>query len=1163
MTSLRLILRNLFYFRAASIAVVAGMAVATAVLAGSLMVGDSVRGSLETLAVQRLGPVDYALVSNRFFDDSKEKGLATRLRPKRQNQDDAAFDFTPAIIANGSATTGTDRTGDVQILGFGGDQVKVATGQAILNEELAAALGISKGGGPVSFKLPSKEDVPREATIARRSVNELSYDLPAIVESISHDRGMLSLFSLQGGQRTPRNAWVNLADLQQATQQPGRANVLLAHDQSLSAGASAKQIAERAPKAIEQLNGMLRNVITLEDYGLIAGTSEATGERYFASRGTYLDPPIVTAAVTAAKTLGVVPRQVTVNLVNRVVVTDADGKAKEDAPALHYIISAGIDYIDGAQDVPQFGMPKSTAYDPNAIGPAEIVLNEETASPLGVKVGDHIRLDYFRRESDGHLVEVNSAQQGVVFTVSRVIAMKGIGADDSLTPRYKGITHDEQGRRIKSVSGWKAPPELGLNDEKNKALAKRDNDAYFNKYFNAPRLFISLRTAEKLWGGPYGTVTSVRVPSGKADAFSEALRKQIDPSSLGFVFQPVKLQQLAASSGSTDFSGLFVGFSFFLIAAAVLLVAMLFRLNIEQRVRQFGVLSAVGFTPKRLRWLALREGLLLAIIGASIGTALGVAYTWLMVYGLRTWWIGAIGTTALELHVQPMTLGIGFASGVLVAMLAVLWAVWRLGRVTAARLMAGDLAANPVRGKRRDGRFARLTGAILALAGIGLLVMVFTHAIKEAEMALAAGALLLAAGLTWLAGILRPRRHEAGYGDIATVSAIGFRNANRHTARSILSVGLIAFAAFTLITVASMQKADVGDTGDPKSGAGGYRLIVQASVPVLADLNSAEGRRAAGFEAGEENANSFNDWQSVKFTQLRRWAGQDISCLNLTKPTSPTILGVPHSMVERNAFTFADSAEKTGNAWTLIEKPITSDIVPVIADNETAAYILHLGLNETMEIKDQRGRSRQLKLVATIAHSIFQSEMLMSEANFRELFPAQAGFGTLLVECPADKVDVVQRALNEKLEPYAVSIDTTAARLASYQEIQNTYLSTFRALGSLGLALGTIGLAVVLIRNVIERRGELALLSALGFASRDRVKIVLSENILLLVLGLGLGTLCAILGIIPTLIGSHSRINWTSLCLTLLGVLVLGVMASSIAVWVSGVRVTPRDLRRE
>ena len=71
-----LILRNLRYFFGVNTALVLGMMVATAVLTGALMVGDSVRGSLADLARRRLGTVDDALIARRFFDPS----LVERLR---------------------------------------------------------------------------------------------------------------------------------------------------------------------------------------------------------------------------------------------------------------------------------------------------------------------------------------------------------------------------------------------------------------------------------------------------------------------------------------------------------------------------------------------------------------------------------------------------------------------------------------------------------------------------------------------------------------------------------------------------------------------------------------------------------------------------------------------------------------------------------------------------------------------------------------------------------------------------------------------------------------------------------------------------------------------------------------------------------------------------
>ena len=1158
MTPLRLIFRNLFHFRAASLAVLVGMIVGTAVLAGSLMVGDSVRGSLRSLAVERLGPVDYALVANRFFGAGGDDSLAQRLNgvPGVSGR----FQFVPAVIANGSAAVDREgkktRVGDMQMLALGTPVGSAAAGgetwpsvepkQATLNAEAAAALGVGAAGdSSLAFTLPSKEEAVREGAIAQRDSADLSGIVTVDrVAAIAPDRGMLGLFNLAGGQRTPKNAWLNLADVQEAIRQPNKANVLLTRDaQANLAVGDDHAAADRATAAIAQLNQAVKAVAKLADYGLKAdeeNVSKATGERYLSSVGTYLDAPIVAAAIEAARKVGAEPQLVTVNLVNRVSAVDTAGKELPGVTPLRYVIGAGVSRLGD-----------------RAIAPDEIVFNEVTARQMNVAEGQLVRLAYYRRDADGHLKEVDSAADGLTFRVGPNVPMSGIGADGSLTPEFKGLTD------VDSVANWRAPAELNIDS----AAATASNEPYWSGdkakgvagYGKAPRLFIHIDAARKLWGGPFGDITSVRVPGDKGAAFAEMLKTTIDPATLGFTFQPIKTQQLAASAGSTDFSMLFVGFSFFLIAAAVLLVAMLFRLNVEQRVRQFGVLAAVGFAPGRLRWLALAEGAMLAIVGGVIGIAVAVLYTWVMVYGLRTWWVGAIGTTALQLHVLPKTLWAGFIFGFWVAVPAVLWAVWRLGKVTPAKLMAGQLAPTPRGVKSTAGRWPRFIGVGLFAAGMALLVLVLTRVIKQPETALGGGAILLAGALTFLAGVLRPGRHEVGRGDVRSAIGLGVRNANRQTARSVLSVGLIAFAAFTLITVASMQQQGAGDTGDKDSGSGGFRLIVQSAVPILHDLNTPAGRASAGIIGNDP----FDDWAKVKFIALRRWAGQDISCLNLTRPTAPTVLGVPPAMIARGGFSFASQIEKADNPWTLIDRPIENDVIPVIADNETAAYILKLGLGDTFDIADQQSRPRKLKLVATLSHSIFQSELLMSEANFRTLFPAQAGFGTLLVDAPPANVEPIRRALQTELESYALSVDTTAARLQAYQQIQNTYLSTFKALGSLGLALGTIGLAVVLIRNVIERRSELALLAAIGFSSASRVKIVLAENVLLLVLGLGVGTACAMLGVTPTLLSSRGGVAWGPLAATLIGVLVLGLVASVIAVAVSGTKATPADLRRE
>ena len=78
MTPFRLLLRNLLYHWRGNLAVFLGVVVGAAVLTGSLLVGDSLRGSLRDLTLQRLGWVDDALVGGHFFREKAAEGLPAK-----------------------------------------------------------------------------------------------------------------------------------------------------------------------------------------------------------------------------------------------------------------------------------------------------------------------------------------------------------------------------------------------------------------------------------------------------------------------------------------------------------------------------------------------------------------------------------------------------------------------------------------------------------------------------------------------------------------------------------------------------------------------------------------------------------------------------------------------------------------------------------------------------------------------------------------------------------------------------------------------------------------------------------------------------------------------------------------------------------------------------
>ena len=108
-----------------------------------------------------------------------------------------------------------------------------------------------------------------------------------------------------------------------------------------------------------------------------------------------------------------------------------------------------------------------------------------------------------------------------------------------------------------------------------------------------------MKTGQSLWSSRFGQVTSFRIPAAPdvtAERLAERFVEQVRNSeeTLGFEFIPVKRKALAASSGATRFDALFLSLSFFVIAAGLMLVALLFRLGVDQRAAELGTLLALS-----------------------------------------------------------------------------------------------------------------------------------------------------------------------------------------------------------------------------------------------------------------------------------------------------------------------------------------------------------------------------------------------------------------------------------------------------------------------------------------------------------------------------------------------------------------------------------------
>ena len=235
----------------------------------------------------------------------------------------------------------------------------------------------------------------------------------------------------------------------------------------------------------------------------------------------------------------------------------------------------------------------------------QIALNSWAADDLGAKPGDTIRVTYFEPESTHGTVREATAE----FRLAAVVQLSGAAADRALTPAVRGITDQLSHGQLGSALPLRSAAAIRPKDERTGGSTGR-----------RPRRSCRWPPAGGCGRAASGRPLRCGSAAGRHDRRRRSQQKLVlDPAAMGFVFQPVKQQGLAASAGTTPFGVLFLAFSSFVIAAAVMLVVLLFRLGIDRRAAQVGMLLAVGFRPRQVARLLAAEGLLVAALGSRAG----------------------------------------------------------------------------------------------------------------------------------------------------------------------------------------------------------------------------------------------------------------------------------------------------------------------------------------------------------------------------------------------------------------------------------------------------------------------------------------------------------------------------------------------------------------
>ncbi len=1080
---LPLVRRGLGHHWRVHAAVVLGVATAVAVLGGALLVGESVRASLRDIALRRLGGVAHVVRSNRFFREALagEVGHGARVAAA------PVIAVTGIVAEEGSGR----RASKVRVFGvddrFWTLHGRPVTGpqgrEALISRALADELG-ALPGSTLLVTVRQAAEIPSSSLFGRR--DDLARTVRVSVAAVlaPEDAGE---FALEAQQQAARTVFVPLALLQRTVEQAGRVDTVL-----LGEGASADEAAAQ-----------LRAAATLDDLGVRVRVVGEGSSLSVESETGLVGEPLATAAVAAAagrRTTGVLAY-----LANSL---------RIGAREVPYSVVAAVD----DEVLAGWGVVASGE------GAIPIVLNDWTARQLRASIGDRLQLEYYLWREEGRLETASSE-----FTIAAIVPMAGIAADADLVPEYPGIT------TALHLADWDPPFPLDLG------RVRPADEEYWARHRTTPKAFIPIAAGQRLWGHRLGRLTSIRVDGADGGpslaAYADGLRQRLDPLALGLALDPVRERALLSAQGATDFGAYFTYFSFFLVVSALLLAALFFRLGLEQRAAELGLMRAVGFGPGRLRRIFLSEAAILSLAGAALGVAGASAWAGALMAALRTWWVDAVGTRALTLHMAPAPLAMGAVIAVACALGCAAWTLRDLARVSPRELLAGGVP--PATQSRRSGWGA---AAVLLAGAVGLAAASSAGVVPLVPGFFGGAILLLAASLAatraWLG---RPSGSLAASPGLSGILWLGMRGAAYRPGRSTLCIALIAFATFLVVAVGTFRRDANGDPGRG-TGAGGYALIAESLIPIHHDLATREGRAEIGLGV---------DWPVRRVARFHLREGDDASCLNLYAPRNPRIVAPEERFLADGGFRFrgvvpATDAERA-NPWLLLQRDDPNAPVPVIADAASMEYVLHRRLGDEVVIERPGGAPIRMRLVAALEDSVFQSELIMGEPAFRRLFPGQEGYRVFLLDVARPDEAAVVARLESSLADQGFDAATTRDRLAAYHRVENTYLSTFQALGALGLVLGTVGLATVLLRNALERRREIALLRALGYRPRHVSGMLLAENAALLGLGVGAGLVAALVAVVPAVIQRGGVVPLRAIAAVAAAVIVSGLVTSILA----------------
>jgi putative ABC transport system permease protein len=633
------------------------------------------------------------------------------------------------------------------------------------------------------------------------------------------------------------------------------------------------------------------------------------------------------------------------------------------------------------------------------------------------------------------------------------------------------------------------------------------------------------------------------------------------------VTTPKKDALATAEDVAGQLGSLFLFIGSFSIIAGVLLLVNVFVMLTDERRGQLGMLRAMGLRRRRLVSAFLLEGSIYGVVASALGVAAGIGVGWAVVLvAARIFAAFQDGGNALELSfaVTPTSLFNGFAVGFLIAFATIAATsarVSRLNIIAAIRDLPDGVGRRPRRSLLVGSTLLAALWTAAAVPAVASSQGVTTYLFPALAVLFAvplarrfagtravvtvASALVLAWGL--LANVARPDIYDNGstatyvvLGVMVTGAAVVLLSANQDVVLRPLRLltaraGEMGLAARLAVTYPTSRKFRTGATLLMYSliiftlviiteigaiiAAGTDQAVVEASAgyAIRVDVSSSTPIRDPQRTLRSGDLAS----QITEVTPLTIGRGTSDDPTGRTDTPLPVVLiGLPPAAVTRHPLALDSWLPALGADETTAWQRIVGDSRYVVLDpyfNSTAGPgIEQVKPGATITLTDPAtGRATKKTIAAKVKNALpyytFPGQpaaypVFAGADTVRAIYGDRAqGTSLLLRTAPG----VSDERLAATLQGRFLANGLVANRIE--RDVRRTFaanVSFFRLMQgylALGLLVGIIGLGVVMVRAVRERRRTIGILRALGVRSRTVTVAFLGESAFVAVEGILLG----------------------------------------------------------